>query len=257
MSVDPDGRLAGSQQYDLQNGDHIVEARLDLGRETRKGVPEVIFAEGKTDEQVIDIVRVFVQRTGHAIVSRMSAELLGHLERDFPEYSVDIRKPARAAAIRAHGYQIPRTGGRIAVLTAGTSDISVAEEARLVAEEMGVETETLYDVGVAGLHRLIGPLGAILERGVSAIVVCAGMDGALPSVVAGLVPVPVIGIPVPSGYGAGGQGKAALLSMLQTCAPGLAVVNIGNGVGGGAMAALIANRVAEVERRLADQPLNP
>jgi NCAIR mutase (PurE)-related protein len=127
--------------------------------------------------------------------------------------------------------------------------VPVAEEARLVAEEMGCEVVPLYDVGVAGLHRLLAPLDEMLRTGVEALVVAAGMDGALPSVVAGLAPVPVIGVPVSVGYGAGGKGRAALLAMLQTCAPGLTVVNIDNGVGAGATAALIANRVAAVAQR--------
>jgi NCAIR mutase (PurE)-related protein len=113
---------------------------------------------------------------------------------------------------------------------------------------MGVEVTTLYDVGVAGLHRLFGPLDALFRRDVAALVVCAGMDGALPSVVAGLSPVPVIGVPTSVGYGVGGKGRAALLSMLQTCVPGLTVVNIDNGVGAGATAALIANRVVAPRR---------
>jgi NCAIR mutase (PurE)-related protein len=118
-----------------------------------------------------------------------------------------------------------------------------------MAEEMGCEVTCIYDVGVAGLHRLVAPLRELLTRGTDAIIVAAGMDGALPSVVAGLVAVPVIGLPTSVGYGMGGKGVAALLSMLQTCAPGLAVVNIDNGVGAGITAAMIANRVAEARER--------
>jgi NCAIR mutase (PurE)-related protein len=137
------------------------------------------------------------------------------------------------------------TGGLVAVISAGTSDIPVAEEAALVAEEMGCHVTCIYDVGVAGLHRLMKPLRDLLSNGVDVIIVAAGMDGALPSVVAGLVPVPVIGLPTSIGYGMGGKGVAALLSMLQTCVPGLSVVNIDNGVGAGSTAAIIANRVAQ------------
>ena len=137
------------------------------------------------------------------------------------------------------------TGGQVGVISAGTSDIPVAEEAALIAEEMGCQVTCIYDVGVAGLHRLVNPLRDLLARGTDAIIVAAGMDGALPSVVAGLVPVPVIGLPTSIGYGMGGKGVAALLAMLQTCAPGLSVVNIDNGVGAGITAAMIANRVAQ------------
>ncbi len=220
------------------------DAQPDFGRETRKGIPEIVLAEAKSDEQVIAIVRAFLDRSGHALVSRLRDGTAELLLREFADYAVDLRREARAAAVHAPGYTRPSTGGRIGVLTAGTSDIPVGEEARLVAEEMGCVVETLYDVGVAGIHRLIEPLDELLRTGVGALVVAAGMDGALPSVVAGLATVPVIGVPTSIGYGAGGKGRAALLSMLQTCAPGLTVVNIDNGTGAGATAALIANRLA-------------
>ncbi len=221
-----------------------VEARLDLTRESRKGIPEVVLAEAKTDEQVLAIVRTFLERNGRAIVSRLREETAERLAREFRDWSVTLRPLARAAVVHPAGYAAPRTGGHIGVLTAGTGDVPVAEEARLIAEEMGCDVATLYDVGVAGIHRLFDPLREMLRRDIAALVVCAGMDGALPSVVAGLSPVPVIGVPTSIGYGAGGKGEAALLSMLQTCAPGLVVVNIDNGIGAGATAALIANRVA-------------
>jgi NCAIR mutase (PurE)-related protein len=219
-------------------------ARLDFGREHRTGIPEVILAEVKSDAQVVAAVRAFVDRTGRAIVSRMRDETAEHLKREFASYTLDARHLAHAMAIHAPGHIRPRTGGRIGVLTAGTGDVFVAEEARLIAEEMGCEVETLYDVGVAGIHRLFDPFREMLQRDISAVIVCAGMDGALPSVVAGLSPVPVIGVPTSIGYGVGGKGRAALLSMLQTCVPGLTVVNINNGIGAGATAALIANREA-------------
>jgi NCAIR mutase (PurE)-related protein len=222
----------------------LVEARLDLGRAARKGIPEVILAETKRNDQLVAIVRAFLERTGHAIVSRTRPGQLALLQREFSDATFDLRDSARAVALHAREYQRPQTGGHIGVLTAGAGDIPVAEEARLVAEEMGCRVTTIYDVGVAGIHRLFGPLGELLASDVAAIVVCAGMDGALPSVVAGLSHAPVIGCPTSIGYGAGGKGRAALLAMLQTCAPGLTVVNIDNGVGAGSTAALIANRVA-------------
>ncbi|HUY78433.1 MAG TPA: nickel pincer cofactor biosynthesis protein LarB [Ktedonobacterales bacterium] len=232
-------------------------ARIDTGRVARKGVPEIVLADAKSDEQTLAIVRAFLESSGHAVVSRMRPQTMDLLAREFADPQtarLDLRRQARAAAIHAPGYSRPRNGGHIGVLTAGASDIPVAEEARLVAEEMGCRTTPLYDVGVAGLHRLLGPLQTLLANGddgpdaVAALIVCAGMDGALPSVVAGLAPVPVIGVPTSVGYGAGGKGRAALLAMLQTCAPGLTVVNIDNGVGAGATAALIANRLAAARR---------
>lgn len=234
-----------------ERGEHVdlsAHARLDFAREHRKGVPEIVLADVKTDEQVLHIARAFVERSGRVILSRLRPATAEHLAREFADCTLDLRAAARAAVIRQPGCARPQTGGRIGVVTAGTSDVPVAEEARLVAEEMGCQVATVYDVGVAGLHRLFEPLAELIASGVSVVVVCAGMDGALPSVVSGLVPVPVIGVPVSTGYGAGGKGRAALLAMLQTCAPGLVTVNIDNGVGAGATAALIANRVAAASK---------
>jgi NCAIR mutase (PurE)-related protein len=220
------------------------EARLDFAREQRKGIPEIVLADTKSREQIITIARAFIERTGRALISRVQPELVALLRTQFPDAAVEAHELARMVVIRAPGRPRRQTGGRVAIISAGTSDIPVAEEARVVAEEMGCVVTAIYDVGVAGLHRLFPPLRTLLHEGVDAIVVAAGMDGALPSVVAGLVPVPVIGLPTAVGYGFGGQGVGALTAMLQTCVPGLTVVNIDNGVGAGATAALIANRVA-------------
>jgi NCAIR mutase (PurE)-related protein len=233
------------------SGSHMEsldEAHLDVGRERRRGIPEVILAENKTDAQVLSIARAFIRRNGRALISRMRPALFERVRDEFAECEVILREAACAAAIYQHNSSPQKTGGRIGLISAGTSDIPVAEEARLVAEAMGCQVEVIYDVGVAGLHRLLGPLQALLKVGVDAIIVAAGMDGALPSVVSGLVDVPVIGLPTSVGYGLGGKGIGALLSMLQTCAPGLAVVNIDNGVGAGATAALIANKVAQARQ---------
>ena len=228
---------------------HIEGAeRPDFTREARKGIPEVVLAASKSDEQVMAIARAFVDRGGHVLISRLRPATAERLLAEFGAEYVELRGEARAAAVHAPGYLRPETGGRVGVVTAGTGDIPVAEEARLVAEEMGCEVSSVFDVGVAGIHRLFDPLRELIEHDVAALVVVAGMDGALPSVVAGLSPVPVIGVPTSIGYGAGGRGRAALLSMLQTCVPGLVVVNIDNGVGAGATAALIANRVAEARK---------
>jgi pyridinium-3,5-biscarboxylic acid mononucleotide synthase len=222
----------------------IAHARPDYGREDRKGIPEVILADTKSAEQVIRIAEAFLASRGRAILSRVPAVLQTQLQEHFSEHGVEAYPASGMVVIRAQGRERPRTGGRVGVVTAGTSDVPVAEQAAVVAREMGCEVELVSDVGVAGLHRLFPPLQKMIEAGVDAMVVAAGMDGALPSVVSGLVDVPVIGLPVSTGYGFGGQGIAALLSMLQTCAPGLTVVNIDNGVGAGATAGLIANRCA-------------
>lgn len=226
-----------------------IEVRPDPGREQRKGVPEVILGETKASAQVVAMTRGLLEGTGRAIISRVRPDTLDALRAAFPEHRMRVKDTARAVVIYEPGYTHPATGGHVGVISAGTSDIPVAEEAALIAEEMGCQVTCIYDVGVAGLHRLVGPLRGLLSAGADAIVVAAGMDGALPSVVAGLVPVPVIGLPTSIGYGLGGRGVAALLSMLQTCAPGLAVVNIDNGIGAGSTAALIANRVAQARER--------
>jgi len=222
-----------------------IEIRPDPERERRKGTPEVIFGEAKTVAQIIAMAQALLDRTGRAIISRVRPEAVELLREAFPTYNVNVREAARCVVIYRSDYVRRRTGGLVGVISAGTSDIPVADEAAVLAEEMGCQVTRIYDVGVAGLHRLVEPLRNLLSTGVDVIVVAAGMDGALPSVVAGLVPVPVIGLPTAIGYGLGGKGVAALLSMLQTCAPGLSVVNIDNGVGAGITAALIANRVAQ------------
>jgi NCAIR mutase (PurE)-related protein len=222
-----------------------IETRPDPGREQRKGTPEVIFGESKDVAQIIAMAQGLLTGSGRAIISRVRPEAIAPLQEAFQAYTVSVREAARAVVIYRPDYVRRRTGGLVGVISAGTSDIPVAAEAALIAEEMGCQVTCIYDVGVAGLHRLVEPLRDLLSNGVDAIVVAAGMDGALPSVVAGLVPVPVIGLPTSIGYGLGGKGIAALLSMLQTCAPGLSVVNIDNGVGAGTTAALIANRVAQ------------
>ncbi|MBN1936341.1 MAG: nickel pincer cofactor biosynthesis protein LarB [Anaerolineae bacterium] len=217
----------------------------DLHRARRKGVPEVILAEGKTLDHALKIVRIFLEKSGRAILSRVSPELENKLRGDFDGVEFEWYASARAAVLTRTGFERPATDGRVGILTAGTSDVPAAEEAAMLCKEMGCAVYTTFDVGVAGLHRLFDPLRKMLEEyQVDVLIVAAGMDGALPSVVSGLSDVPVIGLPTPVGYGLGGQGVAALYSMLQNCAPGLAVVNIGNGIGAGAMAGLIANRMA-------------
>jgi NCAIR mutase (PurE)-related protein len=223
----------------------VVETRPDSGRERRKGAPEVIFGETKETAQIIAMAQGLLAGTGRAIISRVPSASIAPIREAFHAYTVRMREAAHAMVIYSPEYVRRSTGGHVGLISAGTSDIPMAEEAALIAEEMGCRVTCIYDVGVAGLHRLMLPLSDLLTDDVDAIIVAAGMDGALPSVVAGLVPVPVIGLPTSIGYGFGGKGVAALLSMLQTCAPGLSVVNIDNGVGAGITAALIANRVAQ------------
>jgi pyridinium-3,5-biscarboxylic acid mononucleotide synthase len=215
-------------------------ATLDLGRQKRKGMPEVVYAPGKTPEQVSGACRAMVENGLRAVVSGFTPAQRSAISEVLP--GVAVREAGRALVVGPGEPSL--TGGRLAILTAGTSDVPVAEEAGAVAREMGCAVETFYDVGVAGIHRLAVPLEAMESFDPDCLVVVAGMEGALPSVVAGLVAVPVVGLPTSTGYGLGGDGTAAILGMLQTCSPGLAVVNVDNGVGAGAMAGLIANRAA-------------
>jgi len=222
-------------------------ARLDVNRDLRKGVPEVVYAPRKTDADLEAIARRFLADRGLVLVSRLEPERAERLRRALVEEAAEaltfVYDPAaRVLAARTPAYRPPEPGGCVGLLTAGTSDIPVAEEAALVITHMGCRVERGYDTGVAGVHRLLEPLTRMIESGADALVVVAGMEGALPSVVAGLVDVPVIGVPTSTGYGLGGDGTAALYSILQSCSPGLVAVNIDNGVGAGAAAALIARR---------------
>jgi pyridinium-3,5-biscarboxylic acid mononucleotide synthase len=225
-------------------------AKLDVHRSERTGIPEAIFAEGKTTEQVVEALRRMATDAGLALATRVSDPCAAAIKRSLgSRFHIDRVSLARTVVVSKKGSTLVSTGGIIAILAAGTSDIPTAEEARVTAETMGCKVLAHYDVGIAGIHRLLEPLKNVVSQGVSAIVVVAGMEGALPSVVRGLVAVPVIGVPTSTGYGYGGHGQAALMTMLQSCAPGLTVVNIDNGFGAGATAALIANQVASVSSK--------
>jgi NCAIR mutase (PurE)-related protein len=241
------GELSPEEAEGLLRGQGVERlgelAVLDLDRRLRTGIPEVVLAGPKHPDEVAGITDALLERTGSACVSRM---------RPRHRRAVESVAAARGARLVAYGRRScrllepelgePPRRGLVGLLAAGTSDLEPLAEARMVCEAAACATTVAVDVGVAGLERLFPPLGAMVAAGAGALVVAAGMDGALASVVAGLVAVPVIGLPVSAGYGAGGGGRAALLSMLQGCVPGLVVVNIDNGVGAGAAAALVARR---------------
>ncbi|HEV2118836.1 MAG TPA: nickel pincer cofactor biosynthesis protein LarB [Candidatus Bathyarchaeia archaeon] len=219
-------------------------AKLDIGREKRKGLPEVILAEGKLPGDVVRISQAMVRRTGRAIISRSDSLQVRALRSSINGGSkIEFFSRSRMIIVKSKNYRSRRSGGRVGILTAGTSDIPVAEEVEIIAREMGCETRSFFDVGVAGIHRLFQPVQDLLKWDCDVIVVVAGREGALPTVVAGIVDVPVIGVPTSKSYGFGEKGLAALSAMLQSCSLGMAVVNIDGGVGAGAIAALIANRV--------------
>jgi pyridinium-3,5-biscarboxylic acid mononucleotide synthase len=209
-------------------------ARLDHDRAARRGYPEAIYAEGKTTGQLASIAASVRDRGDATLFTRLTAAQATAVLAELP----DARYDADARLLAWPAEPPPPTGGLVTVLAAGTSDLPVAREAALTATHLGRASELIVDVGVAGLHRLLAHLDLLRRSRV--VVVAAGMDGALPSVVAGLVSAPVVAVPTSVGYGAAFGGVAALLAMLNACAPGVAVVNIDNGYGAGHLAAQIA-----------------
>ncbi len=246
-------RVALSARDESPSYSEILGARsnpgiwVDPDRELRTGIPEIVLAEGKTHDQLLASVTLLLERRGRVLVSRLEDHQRDALLAAFPNLQTRRTASGRTLVLWREGSVPEPTGGRVGILTAGASDRPAAEEAQFVAEELGCTVRVVHDVGVAGLHRLVPALEELIVGwDADVLIVAAGMDGVLPSVVAGLVDVPVIGLPTPIGYGFGGSGRAALQSMLQSCAPGLVVVNIDNGVGAGAAAAKIANRCAAV-----------
>jgi pyridinium-3,5-biscarboxylic acid mononucleotide synthase len=211
-------------------------AKLDHHRALRQGMPEVIFAQGKTLRQVAEIFQRLAAHGGNVLATRATEDQYAAVAAAIPR--AEFRPLARAIVLKRDRKQHGK--GVIVVVSAGTSDIPVAEEAVVTAELMGNKVQHIYDVGVAGIHRLLAHRGALAKARV--IVVCAGMEGALPSVVGGLVGVPVIAVPTSIGYGAAFKGLAALLGMMNSCASNVSVVNIDNGFGAGYVASLINRR---------------
>jgi NCAIR mutase (PurE)-related protein len=211
----------------------IEFARVDHHRELRMGFPEVILGQGKTVEQITGIAERILINSSNLLISRTTEEVFGRISALAP----DAKFHAEARMISVLRDQTERGDGSIAVISAGTSDIPVAEEAAVTATAMGNRVSRIYDVGVAGIHRLLGALDEFKSARV--IIVAAGMEGALPSVVGGMVAVPVIAVPTSIGYGASFNGLAALLGMLNSCASNVTVVNIDNGFGAGFVASLI------------------
>ncbi len=221
-------------------------ARIDANRDCRKGIPEIILAEGKATAEVVAISLKMLSESGRVIISRCDEKQVRAIKKAAPKDAVQqIYSKARMIVMKKKTFAIKPTGGKIGLLTAGTSDIPVAEEAKVIAEEMGCTVFVAYDLGVAGIHRVMQPLKELIKQDVDVIIVVAGREGALPSVVAGMVDVPVIAVPTSNSYGFGEKGLGTLMAMLQSCSLGLAVVNIDGGVAAGAVATLIANRAAK------------
>jgi NCAIR mutase (PurE)-related protein len=232
LSVDS----AAATLYSLAREADLGFAHVDLHRRERCGFPEVIFCEGKTNDWVEEVVRQLAQAGQDCLATRVSESQAAHLAKHFPTAQQD--RVARTFWLPA-GQPRPRVG-HVVVITAGTSDLPVAREALVTAEALGCAVTLLADVGVAGIHRLLRHRDQF--AGADSIVVVAGMDGALPSVVGGLVDCPVVAVPTSVGYGASFHGLAALLTMLNSCSANVVVVNIDSGFKGGYVAALIARR---------------
>lgn len=225
---------AAADQLKKISMEDIDYAHIDHHRSLRKGFPEVIFGEGKTAEQIIGIMEKMALQEDVILVTRIDADKGNQVLKHFPE--AHFHEDARILILEKH--KLPKTGkGTIVVVSAGTSDIPVAKEASLTADAMGNAVESVFDVGVAGIHRLLDHK-SLLEKA-SVLIVVAGMEGALPSVVAGLVKSPVIAVPTSVGYGVSFGGVTALFSMLNSCSSNVAVVNIDNGFGAGYMASSI------------------
>lgn len=241
------GELDIAEAEKLLKADNILEfddiAKFDIKREDRTGFPEAVFSPSKDYEDLITIIKNYLKSSDNdLIITKLSDERYEKILKDLGKdsYIFDYNKRAQILVIRKEIIK-KEAIAKIGIITAGTSDINIAEEARVIVEEGGCEAITSYDIGVAGIHRLFPQIAHMVKEGVRAFIVCAGMEGALPSVVAGLVDVPVIAVPTSVGYGVGEGGRVALDAMLQSCAPGIAVVNIDNGFGAGVFALTIVN----------------
>ncbi|MFP3125785.1 nickel pincer cofactor biosynthesis protein LarB [Ectobacillus funiculus] len=219
----------------LATFENLGFAKVDHHRKKRQGFQEIIFGEGKTAEQIISISQALQSRNNQVLITRISKEKAEIVQGVSPEFIYN--ETARILFWKENSTAEANSQGYVAVVCAGTSDLGVAEEAAITAEVLGSKVKRIYDVGVAGIHRLLNHLDEIQRATV--IVAVAGMEGALPSVVGGLVSAPVIAVPTSVGYGANFNGLSALLTMLNSCASGISVVNIDNGFGGGYNAALI------------------
>lgn len=240
-SFKSDDLSAGEAAEKLKNlaFEDIGYARIDHGRASRQGFPEVIFGQGKTSEQICGIFEKLIARSPNVLVTRTNKDVFG----DIRNIYTDAEWHESAKVIRVIRDREDRGVGEITVCTAGTSDIPVAEEAALTAEAMGNRVQRIWDAGVAGVHRILAERERLQNSRV--VIVVAGMEGALPSVVGGLVSVPVIAVPTSIGYGASFGGVAALLGMLNSCASNVTVVNIDNGFGAGFSASLINRKLTE------------
>lgn len=244
-----------NEEIDLECAENLIKsqdileldeiAKLDVNRQNRTGFPEAVFAPSKDYEDLLLIIKKYFKSENpqNLIITKLSNERYKKLDTDLDYLKskgliFDYNKKGQILVIKVNKNKSEPLA-KIGIITAGTSDINIAEEAKVIVEEGGCEAITSYDIGVAGIHRLFPQIAYMVKEGVKVLIVCAGMEGALPSVVAGIVDIPVIAVPTSVGYGVGQGGCVALDSMLQSCAPGIAVVNIDNGFGAAVFALTI------------------
>ncbi len=218
-------------------------AQIDSERKKRRGIPEVIYGEGKKIDEIKKIILKILKKSNHVLISRLNKKDYLSIITFAKKNKIRLEKGKNSTSLLLYNHPIKKNRGKVGIITAGTSDIGIAEEARLMCEAMNCFCFCSYDVGIAGMHRIFPVIKNMIKNDVDAVIVVAGMEGALATIVSSLINVPVIGVPASVGYGYGEKGIAALASMLQSCALGLAVVNIDNGIGAGAIACNIANRV--------------
>lgn len=225
-------------------GDNV---KFDVSRENRVGVPEAVYAQGKTDEDLVNIINN-IDSIDNLMITRLPQQRFNKIKNCLNDDVLENSEYYNLASIlTVNKKEIERLDGKVGVITAGTADIPIAEESRITVEQAGYTAIKTYDVGVAGIHRLMDKIAYLIDEKVDVIITLAGMEGALPSVVAGIVDVPVIAVPTSTGYGVGEKGFAALFSMLQSCAPGIATMNIDNGYGAGVYAITI---LKQIEKRV-------
>jgi NCAIR mutase (PurE)-related protein len=244
-----EGKISEEEVLKLIKIDYIEKigdlACLDIFRKDRTGIPEVIYAQSKSTDILIEIIQTYLKSRDFVLISRIRDDQIDSIEKivkSNADLVLDLNKRGKIARIyKKSGHLLAKVqDAKVGIITAGTSDIPIAEEAKMIVEAMGCTVFTSYDIGIAGLHRIFEPLKKMLMENVDVIIVIAGMEGTLPGVVSALVDVPVIGVPTSSGYGYKGNGEGALTTMLQSCSPGLSVVNIDNGFGAAACASLIS-----------------
>ena len=237
---------AAEQELRIYSLEYVEKnlAKIDPLRELRSGIPEVIFAQGKEFKDLLKIILATVSKKKFAVISKVSTDYKVRLCKELEKNNLKISKGINTILVSTKSHRFPKRNGKVGILCAGTSDIKIAEEAKIMAEVMGCQTVIEYDVGISGIHRTLKAIENMIDAKVHIIIVIAGMEGALGSFVSSVIDIPIVGVPTSIGYGFASKGIAALASMLQTCTMGMSVVNIDNGIGAGAFAALVANKMS-------------